>query len=394
MELKRFAEGSKSPEDAFELALSELAPGTADLYRKWFAKFCEEFEATPGEVLEFHERNQADRKTRNALRKAVLAYQRKLVEEQGYNPNTVRGVGKSVSKFLHANEYDDFVIRDRSGVESKGKRIITKEQMRGLYEVDSKGSRRLRAIIAALKDTGLRVSDLVNLTVEDFNGARRIQTDRGEFRGWSEPLTTTKNGVNAYVHLGPESVSAIKDYLGTRSEGWIFLTERSMPKKNSDEYTQPGQQMTGDNVSTCIKTMCRRLKRQGFNVSAHSFRKAFFTNLATVMELAYVKILSGKKIGDSDKPYLLAAETGQLTDLYIKNYSAIALYDTEKVTREEVANLQAELASLRGAKEEQNGEVARLTDGLKTVLELNAEVIEGLRELQAEREAEKKAKGE
>lgn len=351
MELENYR--AKTPGDAFELELAALAEGSQKLYRRWFSNFLTFAGSTPDELIVFHEQN------RGAVRRAVLAYQRQLVEEDGLHPNTAKFVGKAVSKFLSANDFTDFRMRDRSGVQSSGKLVLKPEQILSLYR-DAGKSLRLKALVMTFKDTGFRPSDIIKMRVEDFNGARVIPTDTGEFRAWVKPILTQKNKVYAHVHLGPESVEALKAYIGDRTTGAIFLTERSMPhytlnpdgtRTMNGESTQPGQPMKRSNISSCMKILCRPLQSQGFDVSAASFRKFFFTYLPTTnMDVQHCKVLAGKKLPPVDAPYIQTAQTGELTKLYIESYNALRIFKTTD-TNGELETLRERIAKLESDKE-------------------------------------------
>ena len=67
-------------------------------------------------------------------------------------------------------------------------------------------------MITTLKDSGLRISDMVNLDVSDYTGAREVFNEAGEMFKVFEPVRVVKTQTIAYVHIGPESIKDIDIY--------------------------------------------------------------------------------------------------------------------------------------------------------------------------------------
>ena len=72
-----------------------------------------------------------------------------------------------------------------------------------------------RAQLMFLKDSGLRVSDLVALNVGDYIEAETVGEDGGIFKVFW-PKETEKTSDPAYIHIGPEAVEALESYLEER----------------------------------------------------------------------------------------------------------------------------------------------------------------------------------
>ena len=106
-----------------------------------------------------------------------------------------------------------------------------------------------RAIILTLLDTGVRVSELCNLTVEDYD------SERGRLF-----VRSGKGDKSRYVYAGRRAQMSIWRYLNGRKTGWVFLTR--------SDY-----QMERNNV----RHMLKRIGAAGGvdNVYPHRFRHTF-----------------------------------------------------------------------------------------------------------------------
>ena len=115
----------------------------------------------------------ADPRDRYNVSRKVLVYMVEL-EEAGLKPATVYGVVKAVSSFMEANGLDFKLNRRRPRIYYEGQRIVEPYEIRDIYESDA--SLRNRALLITLKDSGLRVSDVVDLNYGDVRQA--IDDDR------------------------------------------------------------------------------------------------------------------------------------------------------------------------------------------------------------------------
>ena len=358
---------SKTPYEEFELSIKGLSEKTRMGYPMALDEFCKFHGTTPNKLYRFEAENQASKQSSKklAIRHAFEDFRMHLIKEKGLNPNTAQNYKKALNKFLTANGLNPLTSERGKSIGAKAVKSITKEQIRDV--IDYTGTDvRLRAIIYTLKDTGLRVSDLAQLTVEYFNGMRREYDIQGrEFRFWSEALTTKKAGVNAYVCLGPESIKALKNYIRRRESGPIFLTivtgkESRMtitkgPRKGERiirKGSKAGQPMRKTNITSVVLSATKPLRARGIRITAHSFRK-FFLNAWTSKGLdKYGKLFAGKSLGRNDGAYI-AKENGELEKIYIENYDEVlGLEDTRTVkelqkTQDEMSRLKKEVAQLQ-----------------------------------------------
>lgn len=120
-----------------------------------------------------------------------------------------------------------------------------------------------RAILTFLKNTGVRIEELINLTYEQY--VNRSSDDK-------ITLTVTKRSKIRSIYLNSETINAIEDYLVHRKEGCEYLFVSNCCKK-----------MCENSIWATIKVIARRAKLDDdviSNLSAHSFRHTAITNWA------------------------------------------------------------------------------------------------------------------
>jgi len=149
-------------------------------------------------------------------------------------------------------------------------KVLDEDQLGRLMEVqdlNKKSGLRDRAILETLYSTGLRVSELVSLNIEDIN------LTTGEF-------TVIGKGRKARtVYLDASSIGWLKKYLGTRQDPFkpLFLrySGKSMEKGDFDGESL---RLTARSVERMIKSYN---KRAGISVDAtpHTLRHTFATGL-------------------------------------------------------------------------------------------------------------------
>jgi len=365
--------GGGTPLEEFEKSLGRLTPHTARQMRRQLQEFCE-----------FHEED-ANRlydtiKTMggSSLYYAWEDFRKHLIEEKGKHVNTAANYKKALNKFLKVNGLQTVRTERGEKVDSKGVKHITKLQIEGLLK-EGVWKSRSRALTYVASQTGLRISDLALMTVEDFLGSIKHYDERGrEFREWSEPITSQKTGVNAYVVMGPEAIQAIKNYIGTRTTGNIFVNEKAHAKVTN---------MTAGNIGLRLRDVTKPLRDQGFKITAHSFRK-FYLNQWTYKGLKdYGKIASGKRINPSDEAYTEAIENGNLIERYMEFYSELwEIHGETSALQEQVKELEAKLE--RASEDtEKVGDLEKMIDLMMPTFEAAQKLIKrerGVSELKSE----------
>jgi integrase/recombinase XerC len=174
--------------------------------------------------------------------------------------------------------------------EEKEPNILYKEQYKALlYEASD--NIRDYAIIQTFLQTGIRLSELVNLRVEDVDFEHRILTVR---RG--------KGKKDRQIPLVDEAVKALRNYARYRNTEFIEDDEIFFLAKNG----------TSLNVSTVKYIVAKYVKKAGIRkkVSVHTLRHTFGAHKADKhMSLATLQELMGHKKKETTLKYIHLAKT-------------------------------------------------------------------------------------
>jgi site-specific recombinase XerD len=174
--------------------------------------------------------------------------------------------------------------------EEKEPNILYKEQYKALlYEASD--NIRDYAIIQTFLQTGIRLSELVNLRVDDVDFAHRMLTVR-----------QGKGKKDRQIPLVDEAVKALRNYLRYRNTEWIEDDEVFFLAKNG----------TSLNVSTVKYIVAKYVKKAGIRkkVSVHTLRHTFGAHKADKhMSLATLQELMGHKKKETTLKYIHLAKT-------------------------------------------------------------------------------------
>jgi integrase/recombinase XerC len=174
--------------------------------------------------------------------------------------------------------------------EEKEPRILYKEQYKALlYEASD--NIRDYAIIQTFLQTGIRLSELAQLRVDDIDLEHRILTVR-----------QGKGKKDRQIPLVEDAVKALRNYLRYRNTELIEDYEILFLAKNG----------TSLNVSTVKYTVAKYVKRAGIRkrVSVHTLRHTFGAHKADKhMSLASLQELMGHKKKETTLKYIHLAKT-------------------------------------------------------------------------------------
>ena len=339
---------SKGAMDYWLEDLKLRAEGTRISYISHFNRFIASQGLTADDLFKMQKEALAspDPRDRKKVVNLLRNYMKERLEE-GKAPGTVRGIVKALRSFFEANELE-FSIKekDQPPRDYDGQNVILRDQIRDLYDkVGAEFRLRNRAVILLLKDTGLRVSDVSPLNVGDFKNAKEVPNEAGEkFRVFNAERTK-KMGIYAYIHIGPDSVKALDNYLEERKkEGHL--------DDDAPLFTQRGgERTTAHALSSQLKRLCELLGQDGKKISAHSLRKFH----RTMLSVAQVQDpLIWKLEGKATDPYNQVEKTGDLTRAYIAAYDQLRISDSESKKDQErdreIKQLKAELKTVKDAK--------------------------------------------
>ncbi len=298
--------------------LDTQSESTKIIYLRSLEAFLRRFKIEDGEILyrmKLNDLKSEDSRDRLQIEGMVKSFMAEKVKG-GSAPASASQVGKAVNSFFKAQNLP-FMLRrgDYPKGIGPGRRIINREQIAKIFDqVGAEFRLRNRALIMVLKDSGLRISDVVALDVEAYREAQTVKDENGEVFKVLDPLMTKKAKVAAFVHLGPESVKAVDDYLKDRTEGPLFV----------DRF---GKRMGITATSIQFDRLCKGLGVS--RIGAHSFRKFHFTGLETAgMPQNWIKLLEGKNLGQSIGAYSHPEENGELTRSYMKAYPKLRVFET------------------------------------------------------------------
>jgi len=358
MELQSYQAGT--PAEEFEKALVALAPDTRSRYRVQLAFFCEEMNTTPQGLFDFALDTYRSEKTadRLAMKKAYIGFYDLLIG-RGLHPNTAAAYRHSVNKFLEANGLPK-INGGVKTVQYRGVSRIKPEEVKRVLRL--RMSDRIFALVLVLDQSGIRCSDVAQLTIEDFKQAKVGHMKNKEFRTWRKPLISQKTGVNVPVTLGPEAIQAIKDYIKNRETGHIFLREKGMfhwtenekgERIKTTERTEKGSPMSRKNMTMAIWQLMRPLREEGLRVSAHSFRKRFIDGWDQARMLNTGKYIAGKKIPNNDAAYLDIED--RYFEAYMNHYFEYISLEKSDI---ETENLKKQIQALENTIAVQRGDEA------------------------------------
>jgi len=180
--------------------------------------------------------------------------------------------------------------------EEKEPNILFKEQYKALlYEASD--NIRDYAIIQTFLQTGIRLSELVNLHVEDLDFEHRILTVR-----------QGKGKKDRQIPLVDEAVKALRNYLRYRNTELILDDDTFFLAKNG----------TSMNVSTVKYLVAKYVKKAGIRkkVSVHTLRHTFGAHKADKhMSLATLQEMMGHKKKETTLKYIHLAKTNLRTEM-------------------------------------------------------------------------------
>jgi len=278
--------------------------------------------------------------------------------QQGQNPEYAKDTHKAVSLFCRVNHlrYEQ-TSHDLPQADNVGKGAFTRSHIAKMWDhAEGLFKTRNRAIMAALKDSGLRPVDMAKLTVRDYRQA--VKNSPTEGYAVFNPIVTGKKGTKAHPHLGPDAVAAIgeylgdtklREYLGVTDNGPLFMA-REMDGKNGGLLGFKA--MNSMDISIVVKRIIEAAGiNNGSRYGAYSFRKYHMSRLNSAtedlelpaMQLSYIYKLEGRRVKDSVGTYDRPEESGDLTREYVRHYPKLSMTGDTGATSERVQSLEARL---------------------------------------------------
>ena len=312
----------------WESYILPLSKSTRESYNRNLNKFLEYFSISHEDLyqLKLKSTRSEDPRDGGEVEKMVNEVIHHEIEEKGNLPSTAKHIDISVNAFLVANGLSlkrSLIKTPRStplGVEK-----ITKQEILDLIDYGNTNYPfRYRALFLFLKDSGLSISDVLRLNVENFRNAIKYYNDKNEIFLEFNPIRRKKTGEIGYPCIGPEAVNALNRYLEKREQ------EGLSNKSSSPLFiNNRGKRLSQTNVRLYIRTLRENIPSIKRRLGSHSFRKFHFSELVNDgMNTNIILKLQAKKLHGSDSAYDLSHEiSGGLINNYMKHYNAIRVFE-------------------------------------------------------------------
>lgn len=199
----------------------------------------------------------------NVTRMSINSYIRFLREED-YSPTSViRKIAslRGFFKWLCANELckvDPTITIERPKIPQRLPKVMTIAEIEEILRENL--TKTQRVIIELLYGCGLRVSELTNLKINNFDLSAKYLTAFG------------KGSKERIVPLGKKAIEALKDYLKERE----FLLKKFRLNTNILLISEKGKQLTRQDIYTFIHEQGKKIHK---NISPHTLRHSYATHL-------------------------------------------------------------------------------------------------------------------
>lgn len=305
--------------------LATKSPGTRQKYQDYFQRFCAYVGKTPNELIDQRkiDSKAADPREQRGCENYLKGFIVKL-RNQGSSPGTQQIAYAAVRSFFESNEFPLRMKRgDYPQGESLGSRAITKPVIRAILD-DTKHIRyklKMKALIMVAKDSGQGVSEIGNFTYGMVRKGLEVNQDFIMLH-----LIRQKTHTVAKPVLGPEAVSALKEYLAERQHGTRHIPAEVLADSSPLFKLSRGdavKRISRGGLSSMIRFQCMR---HGVKLSAHSFRKYVQTSLDVAgVSPNIIDRLLGHKLSGSRDPYSQPSDEDML-EAYKGAYGHLRAY--------------------------------------------------------------------
>ena len=251
-----------------ELKLRGFSERTVDTYVRHNRLFLEALKKQPEEVTEDDVKN----------------YMADLMAVKKLSGKTV-SLKKSALKFLYDEMMKKNIVNIKTPKTSKQiPEVLSREEIKKL--IDAAPTSKTRLVIKLLYSTGLRVSELVNLKIKDFN-----LEDKS---GW---VRKGKGSKDRFFTLSPLLIDELNQYISTLDQ--------------SKEYLFPGKNNTLS-PRNIQKLLEKSAEKAGINrqVSPHKLRHSFATHLLdSGVDIRVIQVLLGHSSISTTQIYTQVSNT-------------------------------------------------------------------------------------
>jgi site-specific recombinase XerD len=184
-------------------------------------------------------------------KQTLIAYKDELCAK--YKPTSVNSVLVAINGLLThlgLGEYKLQLLKiQRNSFRDPNRELSKEEYERLLAEAAREGNQRLLLIMQTICSTGIRVSELKNITVEAARAGRALVSNKGKTR---------------YIFLAKNLCKQLLKYAGNQgiSRGHIFITSKGKPLDRSNIWRE-------------MKNLCERAGVDKNKVFPHNLRHLF-----------------------------------------------------------------------------------------------------------------------
>lgn len=321
--------------NAYDYWLRELSikdERTIYQYRHYFDQYLSFLNTTSDKLIEHRQTtiNNEDIKIQRTHESYFLDFLKHL-KDKGYSNGTLQVAHASVRSFYEMH-YIPLRTRRKDYPKSTPngtRRATTPLTIKMLEQYKPQNKTTFKALVMTLKDTGLRVTDLMNLNCNTI------------LENWNKTLipftvVTEKTGYLAKTFIGSDAITALKEYIQDRRNG----SRKRKPEnitKDSPLFVnwKNRKRMTRQNASTIIRNAFLKIGER--KLSPHSFRKKLQTDLEKAgMPTNWIDQVLGHQLINSRDAYSLPTDQ-ELQEAYKKTYPTIQLIPTKQQEQTEFA---------------------------------------------------------
>lgn len=370
------------------------SPNTEKNYLLAIKVFCEWTGKTPGELL-FEAEDEIRKGTLMRQRniKRYLVGFRKMLQEKGYAPMTVKGYLSGIKSFYSINDIELPTLPRTEKVRAleEHKEIPKKEDLQTVLKICDPLE---KALLLIGISGGLASNEIINLKISDFKKGYDPKTEIATLS-----LRRIKVAFDFITFLTPEASRAIWDYLNYREREVIIDCERRQKQRDKQKiYSDNGYLFIGRKIpDTFLETRDereRKLERDALMriyrvisekaqkstpknnwniIRSHNMRKYFNSALLNAgCDSFIVEFLMGHTLDDTRSAYFRASPE-KLKEIYKKYVPFLTIQkELDISTSPEYLKIKEENQILLAETERHVIERAELTELQQTVQELHS----------------------
>ena len=201
-----------------------------------------------------------DNNISNPTREDVIAFRNKQVNEKSIA--TANAYLSALKAFFGYLEYNGIYKNITTNVKNVRQSVLPKKQVLTLDQIkeiyNGLTDKREKCIFSLMISTGLRGIEVVNAMIED------IKIHNGENVLWVK--CKGHRAKDEYVKLSDKVIEDIKEYIGNRTSGYLFIS-------NSNHNKNGG--ITTKTLRLIINDILERFGIKSDTLSTHSLRRSF-----------------------------------------------------------------------------------------------------------------------